>query len=278
MVRVWIILSAWLVSVLAGCSQPPGAVELDLKGVRPAADYSNLAVVLHQAVDPQGQVLPDALEQCADRLDAQLKLLAVTGPTASPALFANPDDRLAYWYNASAAWSMKLALLAKFPEEMNQRELHHRPFPLDGRKMTLHEIRQLLQKEDDFRVALLTPGVHVQAGLLPATPLAGADVRKRIAEMFNRYMADPKRLVIDLDHRRILFPPGLWRVRDVLIQRYNAQYGAQEATLATALMPYVRSAALRRLQDAVGYREEPVQETGLLALPDKFGFLKKSLW
>jgi hypothetical protein len=278
MVRVVIILSAWLVSILAGCSQPPVAVELDVKGVRPAADYSNLAVVLHQAVDSQGQVLPDALERCADRLDAQLKLLAVTGPTATPALFARPDDRLAYWYNASAAWSMKLALLAKFPEEMNPRELHHRPFPLDGRKMTLHEIRQLLQKEEDFRVALLAPCVCVQAGPLPATPLAGANVRQRIAEAFNRYVADPKRLVIVIEDRRILFPMGLWRVRDELIRRYDAQYGAPQATLATVLMPYVRGAALRRLQDAVGYREEPAQETGLLALPDKFDFLKKSLW
>ena len=251
---------------------------MDLKGVRPAADYSNLAAVLHKAVDPQGQVLPDALERCADRLDAQLKLLAVTGPTATPAMFANSDDRLAYWYNASAAWSMKLALLAKFPEEMDQRALHHRLFPLEGRKMTLHEIRQLLQKEEDFRVSLLAPGVSVQSGPLPATPMAGADVRRRIAETFNRYMADPKRLVIDLDQRRILFPPGLWRVRDELIERYQVQYGARQATLSTALMPYLRSAALRRLQDAVGYREEPVRETGVLALPEKFSFLKKTLW
>jgi hypothetical protein len=251
---------------------------LDVKGVRPASDYSNLAAVLHQAVDPQGQALPDALERCADRLDAQLKLLAVTGPTATPALFANPDDRLAYWYNASAAWSMKLALLAKFPEEMDQRALHHRPFPLDGRKMTLHDIRLLLQTEGDFRVALLAPGVSVQNGPLPATPMAGPDVRGRIVETFNRYMADPKRLVIDIDRRRILFPPGLWRVRDELIRRYDDQYGAPQATLATALMPYVRAAALRRLQDAIGYREEPAQETGLLALPEKFSFLKKALW
>jgi len=276
--RVGAILSILLASGLVGCAQPPGPVELDVKGVRPASDYSNLAAVLHQAVDRQGQVLPEALERCTDRLDAQLKLQAVTGPTATPALYPHPDDRLAYWYNASAAWSMKLALLAKFPEEMNPRELHDRPFPLDGRKMTLHEIQQLLRKEDDFRVALLAPGVSVQEGPLPATPLTGADVRTRIAETFNRYVADPKRLVIDMDRRRILFPPGLWRVRDELIGRYDAQYGAPQATLSTALMPYVRSAALRRLQDSIGYREQPAQETGLLALPEKFSFLKKALW
>ncbi len=278
MIRIGTALSIVLLSDLLGCVQPPGPVELDVKGVRPAADDSNLAAVLRQAVDPQGQALPEALERCADRLDAQLKLLAVTGPTATPALFANPDDCLAYWYNASAAWSMKLAMLAKFPEEMDGRALHHRPFPLDGRKMTLHEVRQLLQKEEDFRVALLMPGVSVQDGPLPATPLAGADARRRIAETFNRYVADPKRLVIDIDRRRILFPPGLWRVRDALIRRYDARYGAEQATLSTALMPYVRAAALRRLQDAVGYREEPAQETGLLALPEKFSFLKKALW
>ncbi len=209
----------------AGCAPATGPVELNTRGVTPRVDYSNLAVVLKECVDPQGQVLPEILDRYAHRLDVQLKLMAVTGPTKTPAFFTTQDDRLAYWYNAAAAWSMKLALAAKFPEEMNEPELHRRAFPLDGGKMTLHEIHDLLRKDADFRVALLVPCVCVREGPLPATPLTGADFRRRIDEAFNRYVADPKRLVIDVENRCILFPPGLWRVRDRLIGQYEKTYG-----------------------------------------------------
>lgn len=267
------------VSLAVGCAAPPATpIELDTSGVAPVVDYSHLAAVLRQAVDPNGQVLPELLERCSDRLDAQLRILAVTGPAATPALFKTDDDRLAYWYNASAAWSMKLAMLARFPEEMTSRELYHRPLPLDGRRMSLHDIRKVLQQDADFRVALLRPGVSVQSGPLPATPMAGADVRKRIDETFNRYMADEKRMVIDVDAREVRFPPGLWRVRERLIAAYRDRYGAKDVALTTALMPYVHGVAMRRLQDAVGYRELPQQESGLLALPEKFSFLRRALW
>jgi hypothetical protein len=261
----------------AGCGKP-APVELDTRGVKPALDWRPLASVLSQAVDSKGQVSPVLLERCAAELDAQLKTLAVTGPTATPALFATAEDRLAYWYNASAAWSMKLGLEAKFPEEMGDSELHDRPVPLDGRKMTLRQVSELLTADGDFRVGLLAPCVCVHGGPLPAAPLSGGNFRRRIDEMFNRYIDDPKRLVVDEDKREILFPPGLWRLRERLTADYNARYRTEGATLTTALMPLVRGPALRRLQDALGYREAPSSRSGLLALPEKFSFLKKALW
>lgn len=260
-----------MVAGVGGC----GRVEVirpDTRGVTRAVDYRDLAAVLDCAVNAKGQVLVDSLKGVSGRLDSQLGRLAVVGPNSTPQLLATAEDRLAYYYNASAAWSLKLALLAGFPRKLSYAELRDRPFVLDGRTMTLGGIVDILMQDNDFRTAVVVPCVSLECGPLPRRPLAGGEVRRYIEENFDRYIGDPMRFAVDVENRRILFPAAIWRQRQRVTDQYNRQYHTEAATLTTALMPYVKGTASRRLQDALGYSEQPAEASVLLALPDKFSF------
>lgn len=248
----------------AGCA--PKAVVLRTEGVEPAADYGDLAAVLAEAVDKDGLLDPEALAGCRERLDEQLRRLAVTGPTATPRLLPEAEDRLAYWYNARAAWAMKLALLEKCPATLPWRRLCGRRFALDGRSLTLAGIDAAIEAESGWLAVVAAPGVRLDRAPLPAEPFAAAGIRRRIAGRFNELLDDPRRFVIDIKRKKVLVPLVLWRFRKRLIEQHNRIYRTRGAGLTAALLPYVAGSAHRRLQDAVGYRCRPSGRLDLLAL------------
>ena len=256
------------VASAGGCRPEPlrPAVRLDLKGAAPRVDYGELADLLAGAVKDGGLLEPQEVRKRADRLDAQLKRLAVTGPTVTPDLFPTVEDRLAYWYNARAAWAVKLALIAGLPRQMPPTQLLDRPLPLDGRRMSLRRIDQILARDADWGVLVASPCVLLQRAALPTTPFSAADVRSRVAERIDAFIDDDRRVVIDVQRRRIPFPPVLWRWRDWLIAQHHQMYRTRGAVLSTALLPYVTGSASRRLQDAVGYANVPARPSGRLAL------------
>lgn len=262
-------------AVLAAAAASAGAcrpeplrpvVRLDLKGAAPRADYGELADLLAAAVKDGGLLEPQEVRKRADGLDAQLRRLAVTGPTVTPDLFPAVEDRLAYWYNARAAWAVKLALLAGLPRQMPPAELLDRPLPLDGRRMSLGEIDRTLAQDADWGVLVAAPGVLLQRAALPTAPFSGADVRSRIAERIEAFLDDERRVVIDVQRRRILFPPVLWQWRDWLIAEHHRMYRTRGAVLSTALLPYVTGSGARRLQDAIGYANVCARPSGRLAV------------
>ena len=262
------LLSAALAACTGGCA-PPQPVALELDGVAPAVTYDDLAFVLDKAVTDDGLLLPELLCRHIERLDAQLARLAVTGPTATPELFVGEEDELAYWYNARAAWSMKLAALCDCPKEMARCELTNRSFPLDGRSMTLSAIDELLAARDDWRVLVSSPGVTLIRNRLPERPYGPEDIHERIAEGISALVDDPRRFEVDIAQRRIRVPPVLWQYRRRLIAEHNRVYGARGANLTTALLPYVTGSAHRRLQDAVGYHATPARPSLLTAVLER---------
>jgi len=255
MSRTALKLAAGVAAVLAcGCGgSAPGPVELDTAGVTPRADYADLAVVLEKAFERDGTLIPDAKAIHVERLDAQLRLLAVTGPTATPDLLPTPEARTAYWYNARAAWALKLLALAGFPERIGTEAFSARPVPLDGRTMTLDEVDRLLAADPDWRTVVAAPCALRLRARMPARPFSAEDIRGRIAERFEDFIDDEEHFVIDVERRRVRIPPVIWQFRDRLIGEYHRRYGTQGATLTTALLPHVSGSAHRRLQDAVGY-------------------------
>ena len=253
------------VLVLAGCVEKVEPVRLDTTGVEPRVTYADLAGVLDRGVDGNGHLDMFFLKKLAGRLDAQLKLLAVTGPTATPELVAGPEERLAYWYNARAAWATKLAMLANCPKELSRERFEARPFPLDGRQMTLEDIDAILSKDDDWRVVVAAPCARMHRARMPKAPFTAADVRGRAARRFEQYIDEADRFVIDVQERRILVPAVLWQFRRRLIDEHNRTYATTGATLITALLPYVGGSPARRLQNAIGYRPVLDQPGGPMA-------------
>lgn len=238
----------------AGCEHPlPPPVTLEVKDLAPAADYTQLDLVLQKVVTEDGLVRPDVLKDQEAKLDAQLKLLSITGPTATPQLFKTEDQRLAYWYNARAAWSMKLLLLADFPERIEWPETFaRRQFKLDGRMMTLEEVDGILAADADWRTLAAAPCVCYQRAALPARALGADGIREAIAWRFRQFV-ESARFDVDTEHKRVQVPPKVWAAREFLVRSYEQEYVTRDATLQTALLPYLEGASARKLQGAMGY-------------------------
>jgi len=270
---------------LAGCrlGQPAGEfqpITLDATEVTGKVDYSGLAAVLKAGIGPGGKLLPEKLKANAKMLEGQLMLMAVAGPKSSADLFEGENSKLNYWYNARAAWSLRLVLTfsrerlesesetSKADEEETRQavrwrieddgvpieEFRNRPFPIDGRSMTLALMDSLIAEEFGFKAVVGAPGVSPARAEIPTRPFNTNDAAGLIDERFNDFIDDENRFVIDVPSKRILVPPVLWRFGERLIADHQQQYRVTGANLTTALLPHVRLSPHRRLQDAVGYR------------------------
>ena len=263
-------MAALAVAAAAGCADescPP--ILLDTAGVAPAVDYGPLGEVLAACVLGNGLANREELPRRAQALDRQLAILAVTGPTATPALFAGHDDALAYWYNAHAAWSLKLLSARGCPHLIGAAAMLDRKFPLDGRTMTLRGIGAILAAEDDFRIAACVPGATTNHARLPESPVEARGFRQSVQRRFADLLDDDIRIYIDVRRMRVLFPPVLWQFRARLTAEYNRKHQTEGATLVTALLGYTSGPAQRRMQTALGYREVEAVSRQLLSAEKK---------
>jgi hypothetical protein len=250
------LLAVWAMVWAIGCSGPAGApirVKLDTAGAVASTDTSELAAVLDKCLTSDGGIIPDALRNRRDKLRSQLKRFAVTGPSASPALFADEDAVIAFWYNARTAWSLQLAMETAFPREACPEQVWEISFPLDGKAMTLSQIDSILGKYS-WQAQVAAPGACLDRARLPRRPFAEGDVGRRIGKRLDGFVNDPRRFVIDVEHRRVLVAPVLWQHRQEIIDQYESGYGMKGANFLTALLPHVSGAAARRIQDAIGYQ------------------------
>jgi hypothetical protein len=242
------------ISAFAGCAQQYPPAILPSGGEEPSGlNYDDLAQVLDGLLTRNGMLLSEVLKRRVETLDRQLWVMYAFGPDASPSQFASADDELAYWYNARAAWAMKLTIMCNCSLNLSPGELTERRFPLNGQMMTLDEIDGRIASLGDWRVLAAAPGVTLARARLPDTPFVGSDVRRRIDERVGQLLDDDQRFVIDIAHERVIVPQIVWRCRREIIAEYDSTYGASGATLTTALLPYAGRGATRRLQDAVGY-------------------------
>jgi len=239
-----------------GCGQKPcPPIVLDAGGVAPAVNYEPLAEVLADCVLDNGLADRERLPRFEKPLNRQLTILAVTGPTATPKLFPRRTDALAYWYNAHAAWSMKLLLARHCPRLIGAAAMLDRQFPLDARMMTLREIGGILADQEDFRIAAAVPGATTNFARLPKAPVEPDGFGEAVERRFAEFLDDRLRVYIDTRRFRVLIPPVLWQFRDRLTSQYNHKYRTRGATLVTALLACTKGSAHRRLQEALGYRE-----------------------
>ena len=242
------------------------ALPVVLEAIEASTDISGFSVVLSQVVDNRGRLIPARLAGVHDRLVAQLKRMAAYGPTATPEMYPDENSRLAYWYNARTAWSIRLAEMSLHGNELLGREQFTRSFPLDGRIMSLNKIDSILlslaRGSGDFRIAACVPGVRAGYAPLPQKPFSRDGFQERLCEQLNRLVLDENRFVIDIEHKRVLVPPMLWACRDMVISKYQQRFGRCRVNLLTAMGVYLNPRARFRLRNALGYRIVPRQGAG----------------
>lgn len=231
----------------------------------------DLSAVFAEAVDKRGQLVPDALAKMRSQLDEQLLKMSRYGPTATPNLFSSDTARLAWWYNARAAWSMKLADLSGCSRRRCPTSARTRTFPLDGREMSLEKIDTILlaeaRRSGDFRIAACAPGAWVDYAPLPQKPFTEKDFTDRLPAAFNRLSLDDRRFVIDVERRQVRIPAMLWACRDMVISWYRRHYGPCGVSLTTALRAHLDRPAQRRLDNALGYAAVRQAARAELAVP-----------
>ncbi|MFW6133336.1 MAG: hypothetical protein ACOC8F_05515 [Planctomycetota bacterium] len=247
------------VTVVGGCA---GGEPIVLSETAGAPGFAALAAVLAAAVDERGAVDPTALAVQLPHLERQLVALARPWPPA--ARQAGSDARLAWLYNARAAWSLRIVArdrtvdavfgdMVHLPERIAPRRLMETPFSMDGRQWTLAAIDRELLTYDDARIAPSAPGATDWAGALPRTPFDAATVRAALGPRFDAYLADQRRVVVDHADQRLRVPPALRAVAERIIAAYEMRYDTEDAMLVTALLPYAQGGAKRRLISAMGY-------------------------
>jgi len=285
---------------LVGCRprKPAGEfqpIKLDTTNVVGKVDYSGLAAVLKAGVGPGGKLLPRKLKANAKMLEGQLMLMTVAGPKTRADLFDSEHSKLNYWYNARAAWSLRLMLTfsrerleaesetSEAAEDttgeavrwqiaddgVSIAEFRNRSFPVDGRSMTLALMDSLIIDQFGFKAVVGAPGVSPARAVIPGGPFDAKDAAKLIDERFNEFIDNESRFVVDAASKRILVPPVLWQFRERLIADHRQKYRVTGASLTTALLPHVRLSPHRRLQDAVGYKcvEAPQPKAPLIVKP-----------
>ena len=231
--------------------------------------FAALAEVLAAVVDADGAVEPTALAVRLPQLEYQLAALA--GPWPPEARAAGSDARLAWLYNARAAWSLRIVARERMidavfgdvfhlPERIDARRLLATPFPMDGGLWTLAAIDRELLAYEDVRVAAAAPGATDWAAPLPGAPFEAATVRATLDARFNALLADGRRVVVDHGDQRLAVPPALWAAAGRIVAAYETRYGTRDALLVTALLPYAQGKAHRRLVSAMGY--EAVRRSG----------------
>ena len=263
---------------LSGCEpqEPPREdqpITLEATEAASKVDYSGLEAVLKAAISPDGEILPKKLIATAKTLEEQLMLMTLAGPKTRADLFENEHSKLNYWYNARAAWSLRLMLTfsrerpktdeKKTSEPVRWRitddgvsieEFAKRSFPIDGRSMTLASMDSLIVEEFGFKAVIGAPCVSPLRASIPTKPFNATVAERLIDERFNGFLDSEKRFVIDVASKQILVHPVLGQFEKRLIADHQEKYGVTGANLTTALLPHVRLSPHRRLQDAVGYK------------------------
>jgi len=264
-----LLLGSWVSLLAVGCPGSGGAIEpiaVTPRAHDGDATFDDLAAVLSAAVTAEGEVDATALAVHLPRLDRQLSLLAGPWPTDSASALS--DRRLAWLYNARMAWSLRIVArelhpLARrgdcfaLPETIARRRLLGTPFPLNGRQTTLDEIDRRLAEADDFRLAVSAPGASDLVGRLATEPFSADSVRRLLARRFCDTVGDDRRVRVDHDSRSLCVPPALWRFASQLRGQYNRRFRTRDASLATALRPYLDATGRRRTADAMGYPARP---------------------
>jgi hypothetical protein len=239
---LWVILLCGLFPML-GCERPASLVDLYERPASPQPVSMELTV---PATDHPAAALPDGLPRLFKRVvrydgafwapdfnkerKGMMQAAAVyakTGPTASPNLFANKDEQLAFWYNARQLWSMIAAMELYRNGYNDASKLDAFRFPLDGRTMTLIEIDEAIEKVGSIRYVIAAPSGSMHRAGMSRTPLKAKTIEAFHHANIESFFRNQERFQIDVLSKTICYPPVLWKSRKTLIQNYLRVFGGR---------------------------------------------------
>ena len=227
--------------------------------------YQPLHQVLNRAINSSGYIMAYHYTFIEKNLISQLQILAAIGPATCPDQFKTDNDKLAYWYNARAAWVLKLSMmhhkklfLSKNKTDYSEtiRLMGITTCPIDGKRMTLGDIDHEIKKIGGFMAEIAAPGGTLDRAPMPQSPFQPTDFPGCLKDQFNSFVNSTSRFVCNYDKRTWYIPRVVWKYKKELSDIYQTNYPTPQVMFASVLSSWASGAAKYRLQNNVGYRSE----------------------
>ncbi len=227
--------------------------------IKPAKkfDYSLYKEVLTQYVK-DGLVNYKKLHSNLDKLQKFISSLKSVGPTLTPKIFKTKASKLAFWINSYNAIGLYQAA-KKYPCKSVNPILGNFETQttcwVDGRKLTLKQIKQLALKESNFdpRVYLALKLPAKGTGKLPNEPFDPERLENQLNNIVNASIDDKNLLFINHQEKQLELGKPFWQARDRLIKQYKEKFKVPYANIINALGMYANFAQRRRLNTAIEY-------------------------
>jgi len=258
-------IAAVVVAGIALCGCAPATIDLIGNTPPPDAvpqvfDDRDWATVLRENVK-DGLVDYTHLQEHDEPLMRYLQLIAHVGPNHTPDLFKDPQDRLAYSINAYNAGVLKAVLHENIPATMypaGHPSLDHRyRIRVDGRLMTLHELRTVVRQAGDAdpRVEFALCGAALGCPPLADQPYRPSTLGQRLEQLACEAMGRSSMVEIDHERQRLLLGRAIAGQREAFLAHYSRLTGTTSPTLLNALLQMADGVRREWLNTAVGYKE-----------------------
>ena len=166
--------------------------------------HDEWASVLDRFVDDEGFVDYDGLSKDRSALDRYVAAVGEAGPESRPDLFANDDDRLAYYINAYNALVFA-GVLERGPERESvwkgglisgYRFFVKRKWTVDGREMSLKFLEDELIREgfEDPRIHAALNCASVSCPRLPREPFLGVTLQSQLDAAIREFVGAQRNL------------------------------------------------------------------------------------
>ncbi|MCH7813531.1 MAG: DUF547 domain-containing protein [Planctomycetes bacterium] len=248
--------------VLSGGCAPP-SVDLFDQTARPTSapakyDDRDWATVLRENVK-DGLVDYDHLGDHAAPLERYLALVALVGPLQTPDRFASGSARLAYYLNAYNAGVLRAVLYEQVPATMHDVRRpsleHGYRLLVDGRPMTLAELRQAARKESlgDARIEFCLCDAARGSPPLRDQPYRPGVLEEQLAAAAREAMDNPNLVMVDHERERLNVALVIQQHRQEFLDSERRQTGTNSPTVLGGLLHLAGGMRRQWLNTAAGY-------------------------
>lgn len=223
-----------------------------------AFDYTHFQTVLTDNVD-QGWVDYQRLARNREPLERFVGLISVSGPQATPELFAGSAAQMCYYINAYNACVL-LAVLQNYPETSAHRldgpRLEYSiVFRVDKRRHTLQDLRDLLREasQGDVRYEFCLCSAAVGSPKLSPEVYKPAVLEQQLEQAARRALNNPALFRIDHANHEVYVWRRIMSDRDAFLTYYRGLSDQNGDDLLEMLAGFADAPMQQLLDSAHGY-------------------------